>query len=155
MTRSLILTAALAMFLPGLITAQRRYDDPPPRGDRGGGRDIARVIADCEARTNDFRRSFRHASEGGFRDHMRMEDLNRHADRLERTMNIVREAWNRERNVGRTRRYVNDALASGQEINRSLARGRIHPEIQRQWSTIRIELNRLAEAFELPRIRWE
>ena len=153
MTKCLILATALAVCLPGLIPAQRRYDGPPPR--RGGGHDISRLIADCEARTNEFRRSFRHASERGFRDHMRVEDLNRHADRLERSMNAIRESWNRERNPERTRRFVSDALANGQEINRALRRGRIHPEIQREWSTIRIELNRLAEAFSLPRIRWE
>ena len=84
---------------------------------------------------------------------MRMEDLNRHADRLERVMNAVRESWNRERNPDRTRRIVNDALGTGQDINRSPARGRIHPEIQREWSSIRFELNRLAEAFNLQRIR--
>ena len=153
MKKSLILTTALAVLLPSLITAQRRYDDPPPRGGRG--RDISRVIADCEQRTNDFRRSFRYATERGFRDHMRVDDLNRHADRLERAMNAVRESWNRERNPDRTRRFVSDALSNGQEINRAITRGRIHPEIQKQWSSIRIELNRLAEAFELPRIRWE
>ncbi len=151
MMKSLILAAVLAVALPGQLSAQPRRDGPPLR--EGRGHDISRLIADCEARTNDFRRSFRYASERGFRDHMRVDDLNRHADQLERVMNSVRDSWNRSRSTDRTRRYVNDALTTGQDINRSLARARIHPQIKQQWSSIRIELNRLAEAFNLQRIR--
>ena len=66
MTKTLILSAALAMFLPGQMRAQPRYDGPPPRG--GPRQDISRLIADCDRRTDEFRRSFRYASERGFRD---------------------------------------------------------------------------------------
>ena len=85
---------------------------------------------------------------------MREDELNRHADRLERAMNRVRESWNRERNPGRTRNFVSEALATSQEINRAFTRGRLHPEVQKQWFVVRSELNRLAEVFGLPRIRW-
>ena len=154
---------ALVLLIPGLF-AQRRDDrgrsEPPGRGDERGrsnprGEHISRVIADCEQRTNEFRASFRHASDRSFQNHMRMEDLVRHASSLERSMNAIRESWNRERNPDRTRRFVSSALENGREINRALTHGRVHPEIQRQWSAIKSELNRLAEVFELPRIRWE
>lgn len=143
----LVLTAALAAILPDVAPAQPRYD-------RGRG-DIARVIADCEERTNQFRQSFRHALDrGAYRDSMRADELNRHADRLERAMNRVRESWNRERAPGRTRSFVREALSTSQEINRAFMRGRLHPEVQKQWFVVRSELNRLAEVFGLPRIRW-
>jgi hypothetical protein len=144
----LIVTAVLAMaaILPGVAPAQ-------PRRDRG--RDIARVIADCEERTNQFRRSFRYALDrSAYRDSMREDELNRHADRLERAMNRVRESWNRERNPGKTRYLVSEALTTSQEINRAMMRGRLHPEVQKQWFIVRSELNRLAEVFEVPKIRW-
>jgi len=112
------------------------------------------VIADCERRTDEFRRSFRYASERGHRDHMRIEDLNRNADRLERVMNAVRDSWRSHRDPGRTRRFVSEAISTGQDINRTMVRARLHPNIERQWVAIRSELNRLAEAFDLPRIRW-
>jgi hypothetical protein len=35
-----------------------------------------------------------------------------------------------------------------------MIRRRLHPDVQRQWDIVRGELNRLAEVFELPRIRW-
>jgi hypothetical protein len=44
--------------------------------------------------------------------------------------------------------------AVGQDINRTMVRRRLNPDVQRQWDAVRGELNRLAEAFELPRIRW-
>jgi len=85
---------------------------------------------------------------------MRMEDLNRHAARLERAMNAVKDSWRSHRDPGRTRRFVSEAVATGQDINRTMVRARLHPNIERQWVAIRMELNRLAEAFDLPRIRW-
>ena len=144
--KSLVLTAALAAILPGVAPAQPRYDR---------GRDIARVIADCEERTNQFRRSFRYALDrSAYRDSMREDELNRHADRLERSMNRVRESWNRERNPSKTRHLVSEALMTSQEINRAILRGRLHPEVQKQWFTVRSELNHLAEVFDLAKIRW-
>ena len=146
--KSLVVTAALALMAiwPGVAPAQPR---------NGRGRDIARVIADCEERTNQFRRSFRYALDrSAYRDSIREDELNRHADRLERVMNRVRESWNRERDPGKTRAFVSEALATSQDINRAFMRGRLHPEVQRQWFAVRSELNRLAEVFDLPRIRW-
>jgi hypothetical protein len=84
----------------------------------------------------------------------REDELNRDANRLEQAMNRVRESWNLERNPSRTRRSVGDAIAVGQNINRTMIRRRLHPDVQRQWDIVRGELNRLAEVFELPRIRW-
>jgi hypothetical protein len=66
----------------------------------------------------------------------------------------VREAWNREHDPPKTRHFVSDATAVGQDINRTMVRRRLNPDVQRQWDAVRGELNRLAEAFELPRIRW-
>jgi len=144
--RLFVLAAVLAAMTPGFAPAQPRH---------GRGRDIARTIADCEERTNQFRRSFRYALDRSeYRGSMREDELNRHADRLERMMNRVRESWNLERDPGKTRHFVSEALAASQEINRALMRGRLHPQIRRQWSIVCAELNHLAEAFDLPPIRW-
>jgi uncharacterized protein YpuA (DUF1002 family) len=84
----------------------------------------------------------------------REDQLNVDAERLERAMNRVREAWNREHDPPKTRDFVNDAISAGRDINRTMAARRLNPNVQRQWDAVRSELNRLAEAFELPRIRW-
>jgi hypothetical protein len=141
---------AVALLLPGILAAQRGY---PPRDERISN--ISRVVADCEERTNQFRSSLRAALDRSAINGTRREDqLNTDAERLERAMNRVREAWNREHDPPKTRHFVDDAISAGQDINRTMVRRRLNPDVQRQWDAVRGELNRLAEAFELPRIRW-
>jgi hypothetical protein len=152
MKRFVWTSIAVALLLPGIVAAQPRRDYPR-REERGAN--ISRVVADCEERTNQFRVSLRAALDrSGLNGSQREDQLNADAMRLERSMNRVREAWNRERDPGRTRRFVSDAIAVGQDINRTMVRRRLNPDVQRQWDAVRSELNRLAEAFELPRIRW-
>ena len=122
-----------------------------PRGEH-----IARVVADCGARADEFQRAFRHAlAHSGYRGTLRQEDLDRRADALAHSMARVREVWNRERDAGRTRRYVEDAIRVSREINRVMNNNRFYAELHRQWAALREELNRLAEAFDLPRLRWD
>ena len=143
---------AVALLLPGILAAQPRRDYPQ-RGGRGP--DIARVVADCEERTNQFRVALRAALDRSALNGTRREDqLNVDAERLEHAMNRVREAWNREHDPPKTRDFVNDAISAGRDINRTMVARRLNPNVQRQWDAVRSELNRLAEAFELPRIRW-
>jgi hypothetical protein len=135
---SLALAAVLSLPEP----ASARYD---PRAER-----IARVVADCDARADHFQRMFRHALEhSGYRGTLRQVDLDRHAEAR------VREAWNRERDPRRTRRFVEDAIGVSREINRAMNNNRFYPELHREWSIVRGELNHLAEAFDLPRLRWD
>jgi len=99
---------------------------------------------------------FRHALEhSGYRGTLRQVDLDRHADALSHSMERVREAWNRERDAGRTRRFVEEAINVSREINRVMNDNRFYPELHHQWSVVREELNHLAEAFDLPRLRWD
>jgi len=150
MKRHVRTAMAVALLLPGILAAQRRY--PPPEGRNSN---ISRVVADCEERTNQFRRSLRAALDRSAYEGTRREDqLNVDAERLERAMNRVREAWNREHDPPKTRHFVEDAITAGQDINRTMVRRRLNPDVQHQWDVVRNELNRLAEAFELPRIRW-
>ena len=141
---------ALALLLPGILPAQPGY---PPRDGRIAN--ISRVVADCQDRTSQFRSSLRAALDRSALNGTSREDqLNVDAERLEHAMNRVREAWNREQDPPKTRHFVSDAIAVGQDINRTMVRRRLDPDVQRQWDAVRGELNRLAEAFELPKIRW-
>lgn len=153
MKRHLWTSIAVTLALAGTLFAQgRRHDRPPNRGPER----ISRVIADCEDRTDRFRVSLRRALErSSFRGSAREDELNQDADRLERALNRVREAWNRERDVPRTRSHVSAAIDVSRNINRTMTRRRLNPDVQRQWEVVRGELNRLAEAFDLPRIRWD
>ena len=153
MKRFVWTSMAVVLLLPGFLAAQRGY---PPRGGRDGRNgNISRVVADCEERTNQFRVSLRAALDRSALNGTHREDqLNVDAERLVRAMDRVREAWNREHDPPKTRHFVDDAIAAGRDINRTMVARRLNPDVQRQWDAVRSELNRLAEAFELPRIRW-
>jgi hypothetical protein len=154
MKRRLFTVCGIALLFTGAAAAQSRRV-PPPRGPGDRTQSISRVVADCEERTNIFQRSFRRALEHkGYRGSMRQADLNRHADSLEHAMNQVRESWNRERDPGKTRHLVSRAIDVSQSINQVMNRNRFHPDLHSQWSAVRIDLNRLAEAFGLPRLSW-
>jgi pterin-4a-carbinolamine dehydratase len=154
MKRRLFTAWSIALLFTGAAAAQYRRD-PPPRGPGDRTQSISRIVADCEERTNIFQRSFRRALDhSGYRGTMRQADLTRHADSLERAMNQVRESWNRERNPDKTRHFVSRAIDVSQSINQVMSTNRFHPDLHSQWASVRIELNRLAEGFGLPRLRW-
>ena len=141
--------ASLAMI--GLLTFPRNASANGMTPER-----ISRVVANCDARADEFQQMFRRALQhSGYRGTLRQVDLDRHADALAGSMGRVREAWNRERNAGRTRHFVAEAINVSREINRVMNSNRFYPELHRKWSILREELNRLAEAFDLPRLRWE
>jgi hypothetical protein len=139
---------AVALLWPVVAKAQ------PPRG-RGpeGSRDerIARVIRDCEQRTDDFLRAVQNA---WGRDRHNGDPLDRDAARLEQALNRVRDAWNRDHDYRRARGYVGSAVDAGRRVNRLLPRHRLGRRVEKEWAAIRVELDHLAEAFDQPRIRW-
>ena len=142
----LSLAMAVATLLPGILLAQ------PP----GGGRmRIGRTVDDCAARTSEFRVSLRRAlNRSGLDGTAREDELNTQAARLERNMQKVAEDWNGSHDVRRTRVHASRAIEAAQDINRTMLRRRMNERVQEQWRGVRRELNRLAEAFELPRLQW-
>jgi hypothetical protein len=153
MKKYVLLVVALVLLLPASSTAQRNRDRGPDRDSdrRARFERIARVIADCEARTNDFQTAVRRARE---RSRDRGDDFGRDATRLERALNKIRESWNREHDPEKTRAYLGDAISAGQDINRAMARHQLRSQVQREWNAIRSELNNLADVFGERRIRW-
>jgi hypothetical protein len=144
-----LLVLALVLLLPAASRAQRSRDRDSDRRARFAR--IARVIADCEQRTNEFQRAVQKARG---RTRYREDDLDRHATRLERALNKIRESWNRDHDVERTRAYLGDAISVGRDINQTLARHELRSHVQKEWDAIRSELNNLAEVFGERRIRW-
>ncbi len=159
--RALVLLAAAAVLVPVVACAQYHYRD---RYDRHHGRyrdderigRLSGVIADCERRTDDFQRALRRALERSRLDDTRREDeLNDSAHRLSRSMDRLRDSWNEDHDPERSRRNVRDAIVAGRDINRTLSRHVLRGHIQREWDDLRRELDRLADAFGEPEIRWE
>jgi hypothetical protein len=144
---------AVAILLPGISLAQRDRDRD--RGRDSGSPRIGRVVADCAARTGEFKVSLRRAlNRSGLDGTAREDELNTQAARLERTMQRVAEDWNGHHDARRTGAQVSRAIEAAQDINRTMQRRRMSPNVQDQWRGVRRELNTLAEAFELPKLSW-
>jgi len=150
-----LLTALL--FAPGL--GAQGYRDRGRPADRDfeerRGR-VTGIIADCERRTDEFKVALRRALDHSPLDGSRREDqLNRDAANLEKAMNRLRESWNADRDFERSRRHLGVALNAGRDLNRTLSHHRLRSGVQREWEIVRGELNRLAEVFREPKIRWD
>jgi hypothetical protein len=148
MKKYVLLVIALTLLWPAVAKAQ------PRRGRMGRddqGERIARVIRDCEQRTNDFLQAVERA---WGRERHSGDELDRGAVRLERALNRVRDSWNRDHDYRRTRGSVGAATDAGRDINRLLRRHRLNSRVEREWMAIRTELDNLAEVFQQPRIRW-
>jgi hypothetical protein len=152
MKKLFVLATAAALFAPALVQAQHHHW-------RNREERLARIdalVRDCENRSDTFKASLARALDhsrldGSYREHR----LNADARRLEQAMNVVREAWNRDRDVDRAKRHVRDAIYAGRDIERAMPRFYLRSYIESDWHMLRAELNRLAEIFDVAGISIE
>lgn len=135
--------AVAMILLSGLAPAQVGRPTSAGKVD-----ETTRVINDCEKRTNKFKRSVRLKVKGD------APNLQRDTDQLEEALNKVGDSWNRDHNPQKTRAFVTAAITVGQQINRYMTTFRGDADLGSQWTAVRAELNRLAQTFKLPAIRW-
>ncbi len=147
--------ACAALTTPLALDAQPHRYRPDFGPSRPSMDAITRTINDCEDRTDHFRGALRRAlNESRIDGSRREEHLNRQAERLERSLDRVGDAWNRDRNPGRARHYVREALGAAREIDLAMQRSRAPGHLGREWRIVREQLRLLANAFELDGPRW-
>jgi len=128
------------------------------RGGAAGGANIQQttsIINDCERRTNQFKKTLDRALA---RDNVRAgqgreAQLNNNASRLENQLDKVGDSWNKDHNLDKTRDHVRAAIALGNDINVAMRSWNMGGDAESEWSAVRGELNRLANTFNVPRIR--
>ena len=156
MKRPLVFAIALSTLFAGPLRAQYRHDgDDRPNRHEASAR-IAEVVRDCDQRATDFRHALDRALDRSRLNGTRAEDrLNEEAKRLDHAVGRLRESWNHDRDVGRSRQNVREAIEAGRAINWALERHAVRGHVQREWDQLRAELNLLAEVFHEPKIHWE
>jgi hypothetical protein len=157
MKRIGVAAIAVALLLPVGLNAQGYGRGPDDRRDLEERRGrVAGIIGDLQRRTEEFKGALRRALDRSPMEGTHREDeLNRDASKLEHATNRLRDSWNADRDFERSRRHLADALAAGQDINRTMSRHRLRGQVQHEWEGVRRELNRLAEVFREPPIRWD
>ena len=154
MKKLLFCAIAMATMLAGALRAQG--DRPQHRDRREWIGKISAIVRDCDERATEFRSALARALDKSRLDGTREEDrLNQHAKRLDVAISRLRESWNREREPEKSREHVREAVAAAREINWAIETHRVRGKVQHEWDVLRAELNRLAEAFDEPKIRWE
>lgn len=115
---------------------------------------VNHLIHRVEQRSDVFVRLFDRALDDSRMDGtIREERLNERARELERQLDIVRVEFDRRQNHWDIRENVGQALLQAERINRVMRSRRLHPQVERQWSLLRVELNRLASVYRLRPIR--
>lgn len=133
------------MASPSLAQWRDRY----PREDN-----LHRLIRQAETQSDQFVMSLERMRDRGFLERVfggseRLGGLTARAHDLEREMNAIRDESNREGNSYEIRSSVANALSVAEDINRTMRYRRLNFEVERQWSMLRSDLNRLARAYNL------
>jgi uncharacterized membrane protein YccC len=154
MKKLLFFAIAMTTLLAGSLSARDDRRRHPDRREWIGH--ISSVVRDCDQRATEFKSALARALDRSQLVGTRREDrLNEDAEKLDRAISRLRESWNRNRDPERSRRHVGEAIDVAREINWALEHHRLRGHIQREWNILRSELDRLAEAFDEPRISWE
>ena len=147
--RHLLLAGAVITLAVTISFAQVR------RGGAASVDETTRIINDCERRTNDFKKTLDRAlgRENVRAGQAREDQLNRNAERLENQLDRVGDSWNKDHSLDKTREHVRAAIALANDINVSMRSWNMGGDAENQWAAVRGELNRLAQKFNLPRVR--
>jgi hypothetical protein len=145
--------ALLSLWAAWLLISTAAYSQQgPPTGDN---EQTTQVINDCVRDSHNFKKNLRRALNNSALDHSpRESQLNSDANNLASRMDKVGDSWNRAHNMQATRVYVDQAIASAQDINRTMVKWHLDPVTEQQWVLLRGQLNRLAQTFQLPKIPW-
>ncbi len=126
----------------------------PPRARGYTKAEVGVIITRVENRSDDFIKLFDKALDRSGLDGTNREDnLNERARNLERSLDDLRREFDRKESYIATRPEVARTLSISTEINQVMKRRKMGAETERQWTLLRIELNTLADVYNLPMLR--
>ena len=112
-----------------------------------------RLIRQAENRSDQFVRVLdRDFDRVRWNDSWREDRLKVRAMDLERQLNIIRQQFDRANNPYMVRSHVVNAMNVAQSINNTMRNRNFDFRVERQWSMLRSDLNRLAAAFNVRQI---
>ena len=148
-TRRCFVRAVTALFVAGsLFTAT---DASAQRWKRYRKSTVDQTIRRCEASTDRFVELFdRQLDRSVLDDSAREDRLNDKAKDLERSLDRLREEFNRRESWWECREHVAEALQHARGINKSVRARRYSRNAESLWYRVRSDLNSLAGYYELP-----
>jgi hypothetical protein len=143
------------MASPSLAQWPQWRDRHPDRYDDGYARiNVDRLIRQAENRSDQFVASLEQRTSRSFLerilgDNERLGRLRARAHDLESQLNMLREESFRSGNDYNLRSSVANVLSVAEDINRSMYYRDLNPVVERQWSMLKADLNRLARVYNL------
>ena len=113
---------------------------------------VGEVVDRLAKRTGDFKSSFNHEIEKSMIDGTRLEDrVKRRADDLHDDAQKMKDEFHdkKDKNHPKVRDKVDRTLADGADINRIMVEHRFTDKLQREWASLRADLNGLAAVYDL------
>src|SRR5689334_22696612 len=141
-TTCLIAGVTLLTGLSGTILAQDANGDSVVTVASFG-----EVVDRLDKRTGDFKSAFNHEIEKSLMDGTKLEDnAKRRADDLHDYASKLKDEFHdkKDKNNPKVREKVDRTLAAGADINRLMMEHRFTDKLQREWSSLRADLNGLA-----------
>jgi len=142
---SVVCGVMLALVAPGVAQRRRGY------ARSGYTRpEVDRLIKRTEDRTDMFVKLFDKALDNSVLDGTQKEDrLNDKAKELEKQMDKVRREFDHAEGFIEIKEHVAKALFVSEEINTVVLNRRLNPVVEREWVVLRVELNKLAQVYNL------
>lgn len=146
------LAAVCAVFILSADAEGQRRRPPRPRVYTKA--EVGVIVTRVENRSDEFVKHFDAALDRSGLDGTRREDnLNERARNLEKSLDDLRREFDRKESYAATRPEVSRTLRIAAEINQVMKRRRMGAETERHWAMLRIELNTLADVYNLPMLR--
>lgn len=111
--------------------------------------DVSRLIANCERRSDAFRKTLDRALDRNpALDGTQREDaLNKQAKRLENELDQVKKEFNRRDDYRDIKSNVQKALTAGRDINLTMINRKMGGPAESDWAVLRSDLNALATVY--------
>jgi hypothetical protein len=139
--------ACAVMFLPTELNAQGqlRYQT------RYNKADVGRIISKLETSSNTFRRDFDRAMDNSSLNGSSTEDrYNAEVRQYENSLDRLRRDFDRNDNWWETRSDVSDVIREAQTVNTMMNTIAFRRNLERQWNSMRNDLNSLADTYDQP-----
>jgi hypothetical protein len=113
---------------------------------------VSEVVDRLAKRTGDFKSSFNHEIEKSIIDGTKLEDrVKNRADDLHDAAQKMKDEFHdkKDKNHPKVREKVDRTLAAAADINRIMVEHRFTDKLQREWASLRADLNGLAAVYDL------
>ncbi|NOT46513.1 MAG: hypothetical protein HOP17_02010 [Acidobacteria bacterium] len=126
-------------------SAQLRY------ANRYSKRNVSSIISRMETRSNEFRRDFDRAMDNSNLNGTDAEDrFNNIVRDFENSVDQLRSEFDRNNSWWESRNDVQDMIRDARPVNTMMTNLAFRRNIERQWSNLRNEINKVADTFDLP-----